>query len=102
MCVFNTSFFTLLVHIFVMVVMLKMMEFLKPLFVHGHRKAELKVFVEHFSTKGDPLAKHVHGHETQGFAVHQKSVQLDRGQTVQFAHTPDPVLNVFAHPRSWV
>ena len=66
--------------------------------IHGHGQPELEVLVEHLPAERHSLAEHLHGHETQGFAIHEKPVALDGGQPVDVGHVPDPDLHVFAHP----
>lgn len=66
--------------------------------VHRHGEAELEVFVQHLAPQGNPLAKHLHGHEAECLPVHQEPVALDGGQPVDVGHVADPNLDVFAHP----
>ena len=70
--------------------------------VHRHRKPELEIFVEHFSSQRNSLTEHLDGHEAEGLAVHQEAVAVDGRKSVDVGHVPDPCLNVLSQPGSGI
>ena len=73
-----------------------------PGLVHGHGEPELKVLEKHLSAERDSLAKHVHGHEAQGLAVHQESIGLNGWQRMQGNHESQPRFHVVSGPSSGI
>jgi hypothetical protein len=70
--------------------------------VHGHGQPNLKVLVQHLSSERHALAKHLHGHETEGLAVHEEPVRLHRGEVVHPNQAVDPPLNILTTPGAWI
>ena len=68
--------------------------------VHGHGEPDVEVLVEHLAAEGDPLAEHVHRHQTQRLPVHQEPLRVHRGEVVGAHQAADPPLHVLAEPSS--
>lgn len=65
---------------------------------YGISESSLEVLIENVASFRDSVQKHVHGHETEGFAVHLESVRPDASQVKHFWRPLKPARNILSTP----